>query len=232
VFAPLDELCQGFRVWQAGELLGPARRSLSAAAAAWAVKHLESVENLLGGPGRVDGRETLSRRCTVIAVGADIERGVSDRAARLRGRLVRELSRSGDVCSGRVADAIGEVPRELFVSDIAASRGLEVVYRNEALAAKTDARGRWLSSSSQPSIMAIMLEQLELELGHRVLEIGAGTGYNAALLRHIVGPGGHVATIEIDPQLARRARSALQHAGYAARVLVGDGREGSLPGAV
>jgi protein-L-isoaspartate(D-aspartate) O-methyltransferase len=164
-------------------------------------------------------------------VSADVEREVSDRAARLRGRLVRQLRRSGDIRSDRVADAIGEVPRELFVSGIAASRGLEAVYRNEALAAKTDAQGRWLSSSSQPSMMAIMLEQLELKPGHRVLEIGAGTGYNTALLRHIVGSSGQVTTIEIDPQLARQARRALRVGGYRARVIVGDGREGFASGA-
>jgi hypothetical protein len=102
VSAPLvDELCHGFRGVAGRELLGPARRSLSAAAAVRAAKRLESVENLLGGPGRA----TVTRGCrvggTVIAVGADMERGVSDRAAQLRGRLVRELRRSGDARSDR-----------------------------------------------------------------------------------------------------------------------------------
>jgi protein-L-isoaspartate(D-aspartate) O-methyltransferase len=43
-----------------------------------------------------------------------------------------------------------------------------------------------------------MLEQLDVQPGHRVLEIGAGTGYNAALLAHLAGPDGHVTTIDID----------------------------------
>ena len=57
-----------------------------------------------------------------------------------------------------------------------------------------------MSSSSAPSIMALMLEQLRLEPGQRVLEIGAGTGYNAALIKHIVGPSGRVTAIDIDPR--------------------------------
>lgn len=137
-----------------------------------------------------------------------------------------ELRRTGHLRSASVAGALGEVPRELFVADIAADQGLEAVYRDEALPAKVDPRGRWLSSSSQPSIMALMLEQLSLEPGQRVLEIGAGTGYNAALLRHLVGAAGRVTTIDIDPELARRARSALRRSGYAAKVFAGDGREG------
>jgi len=71
-----------------------------------------------------------------------------------------------------------------------------------------------------------MLEQLDLMPGQRVLEIGAGTGYNAALLRYLVGPAGRVTTVEIDPELARRARAALRSSGYAARVVVNDEREG------
>jgi protein-L-isoaspartate(D-aspartate) O-methyltransferase len=71
-----------------------------------------------------------------------------------------------------------------------------------------------------------MLEQLELADGMRVLEIGAGTGYNAALLARLVGPGGRVTTVDVDPELARGARRALRAAGRTARVVAGDGREG------
>jgi protein-L-isoaspartate(D-aspartate) O-methyltransferase len=153
-----------------------------------------------------------------------------DRAATLRRELVEALRGYG-LRSERVAAAFGVVPREAFVPDVAASRGLEAVYRDEALPAKVDEHGRWLSSSSQPQIMALMLEQLDLEPGQRVLEIGAGTGYNAALLRHIVGPTGQVTTVEVDAELARRARLALRASGYHARVVVGDGRVEFAPGA-
>ena len=75
---------------------------------------------------------------------------------------------------------------------------------------KTGADGLPLSSSSQPAIMAIMLEQLGIAPGQRVLEIGTGTGYNAALM---TPPGraerGSVVTVDIDPDLVGQARANL-----------------------
>lgn len=112
------------------------------------------------------------------------------------------------------------MPRERFVPEV----DLEAAYRNEAIATKVTEAGHGLSSSSQPSIMAIMLERLRLEPGHRVLEIGAGTGYNAALLQHIVGDKGRVVTVDIDPETASRARRALKETRV--KVVTGDGREG------
>ena len=106
---------------------------------------------------------------------------------------------------------------------------MEAAYRNEAILTKQTEGGHGLSSSSQPSIMAIMLEHLHLEPGHRVLEIGAGTGYNAALLHHIVGPEGRVLTVDIDPETAGRARKALK--GTRIKVVTADGREGHAAGA-
>jgi protein-L-isoaspartate(D-aspartate) O-methyltransferase len=61
--------------------------------------------------------------------------------------------------------------------------------------------------------MGIMLEQLGLEPGHKVLEIGAGTGYNAALMAHIVGETGQVVTVDIDEDLVEAAREHLRAAG-------------------
>jgi protein-L-isoaspartate(D-aspartate) O-methyltransferase len=90
----------------------------------------------------------------------------------------------------------------------------ETVYTNRAISAKQDEKGRWLSSSSQPEIMAIMLEQLGLEPGHRVLEIGTGTSYNAALMAHIVGKTGRVVTVDIDQDLVEGARENLRTAGF------------------
>jgi protein-L-isoaspartate(D-aspartate) O-methyltransferase len=83
-----------------------------------------------------------------------------------------------------VREAFLATPREAFIPSVATERGLSVVYRDEAFPTKLDAGGGAISSSSQPQIMALMLEELRLSPGDRVLEIGAGTGYNAALLAH------------------------------------------------
>ena len=78
--------------------------------------------------------------------------------------------------------------------------------------------------------MAEMLELLDVRPGQRVLEIGAGTGYNAALLAHLVGDAGRVTTVDVDPKLAAGARAALRDAGYRVSVLTGDGRGQLSPG--
>jgi protein-L-isoaspartate(D-aspartate) O-methyltransferase len=76
--------------------------------------------------------------------------------------------------------------------------------------------------------MAIMLEQLGVAAGQRVLEIGTGTGYNAALMSRLVGPDGSVVTVDIDPDLADRARAKLVAAGYPDVVVIcGDGGFGA-----
>ncbi len=87
------------------------------------------------------------------------------------------------------------------------------------------------SSCSQPSIVADMLEALDVRPAQSVLEIGTGTGWNAALLSHLVGERGRVVTIEVDPRLARDAQYALTNARFHPLVIAGDGLEGYLPGA-
>lgn len=74
--------------------------------------------------------------------------------------------------------------------------------------------------------MAAMLEQLELEEGMRVLEIGAGTGYNAALLSSLVGPSGSVVSVDIDREVAVQARRSLHNGGFRVHVARADGRHG------
>ena len=144
----------------------------------------------------------------------------------LRRELVQQLRGLGLLADPRVADAFLAVPRERFVPEAAERDGLQAVYANNPIATKWDTHGMPTSSSSQPSIMAAMLERLGLHPGHRVLEIGAGTGYNAALLAALVGPAGTVVSVEIDPETAARARAALQAAGSRVQVVVGDGRGG------
>src|SRR5262249_17070828 len=87
-----------------------------------------------------------------------------------------------------------------------------------------DDSGLPISSSSAPNIMATMLEQLDIAPGMRVLEIGAGTGYNAALLGRLVGDSGTVTSIDLDPPVVAEAREHLRAAGVAnVRVGAGDG---------
>ena len=133
--------------------------------------------------------------------------------------------------SAAVRRAFLSVPRELFVSEAASQSGLAAVYRDEAIPTKFAANGAPISSSSQPAIMAEMLERLGLEPGMRVLEIGAGTGYNAALLSELVGRSGRVETVDIDADTAKRARRALREGGYGGHVVAADGREGFAAGA-
>jgi protein-L-isoaspartate(D-aspartate) O-methyltransferase len=82
------------------------------------------------------------------------------------------------------------VPRHRFVPDATAHNA----YADQAVITKRAATGAALSCASVPDIVAMMLDILTLQPGQRVLEIGAGTGYNAALLTHLVGGDGHVAT--------------------------------------
>jgi protein-L-isoaspartate(D-aspartate) O-methyltransferase len=152
--------------------------------------------------------------------------------ASLRKEMVDSLERMGAIRGRPVRRVFQTVPRELFVPEIATRDGLAAVYRHEvALATATDSRGTPISSSSATVIMALMLEDLDVHPGHRVLEIGAGTGYNAALLKGLVGPRGRVVSLDIETSFARRAQRALATAGYSCRVVVGDGREGWAPGA-
>jgi methyltransferase of FxLD system len=148
---------------------------------------------------------------------------------RLRRRLVRELEQLGCLRSERVRDAFLTVPRELFIPEVAQREGLEAVYSDRAFPTKQDAVGWAISSSSQPAIMALMLEQLDLEPGQRILEVGAGTGYNAALLKTMVGDRGRVTSVDVESDLVRRARSALRKAGHRVRVVEADARTDRLP---
>src|SRR6185312_12980273 len=104
-----------------------------------------------------------------------------------------------------------EVPRELFVDE--ADR--DGAYRDSALPI---ACGQTIS---QPFVVAYMTEQLQLQKRHRVLEIGTGSGYQAAVLSRLAG---HVVTIERFRTLADTARSRIEDLGYHnIEVMLGDG---------
>jgi protein-L-isoaspartate(D-aspartate) O-methyltransferase (PCMT) len=91
---------------------------------------------------------------------------------------------------------------------------LETIYSGEAVITRRASDGIPISSSSMPEIMASMLQQLDVQPSHRVLEIGAGTGYNAALLAVLTGSDGEVTTIDIDEAIVREARERLNVAGH------------------
>jgi protein-L-isoaspartate(D-aspartate) O-methyltransferase len=119
--------------------------------------------------------------------------------------LVEELKRRKCIRTAAVEAAFRAVPRHLFLPSVPRVD----VYRDVAIPTKRGADGEFVSSSSQPAIMALMLEQLALALGQHVLEIGAGTGYNAALIAHIVGPSGRIVTIDIEEDIASAGRLLL-----------------------
>jgi len=133
-----------------------------------------------------------------------------DAAAAARARLAAELRHHGRALDPAVQKAFARVPRHVFVPEV----GPAAAYRDEALVIKCGADGLPVSSSSQPAMMAIMLDQLDIRRGDRVLEIGTGSGYNAAVMAEVVGDSGQVVSIDIDPELVARASASLARAGY------------------
>lgn len=126
----------------------------------------------------------------------------------VRARLVGRLVAGGRISTPAVEGAFRTVPRHVFLPGLPAERA----YADEAVPIKWQ-DGVAISSVSQPSMMAIMLEQLDLRPAQRVLEIGAGSGYNAALIARIVGPSGLVVSIDIDQDLVDSAAAHLTAAG-------------------
>ena len=142
-----------------------------------------------------------------------------ERAAGLRESMVAHLERSGALRAPRVAAAMRAVPRHRFVPAVP----LDEAYADRAIAIKM-LGSEIVSSISQPGMIVAMLELLAPEPGDRVLEIGTGSAYNAALLAEMVGSAGSVTTVELDLELAGRARATLADLGYGnVRVIAGDG---------
>lgn len=145
---------------------------------------------------------------------------VDEEAERARERedLVKRLRSRGSITSEAVADAFRRVPRHAFVPHGERARA----YEDRPLSI---GEGQTISA---PHMVAIMVEALDLEPGHRVYEVGGGSGYHAAVAAELVGPDGAVFTVERVPELARRARRTLAELGYGDRVRVfeGDGSRG------
>ncbi|MFC9688185.1 methyltransferase, FxLD system [Kribbella sp. NPDC056951] len=144
-------------------------------------------------------------------------------ADRLRHALVEEVVNEGRVRTPSIKEAMETVPRHLFVP----GASLEQAYANSTVDIKRAEDGTSISCASQPGVVGLMLEQLKVEPGHNVLEVGAGTGYNAGLLGHLVGISGCVTTIDVDDDLVINARSHLTSAGIGnVTVVHGDGALG------
>ena len=128
-----------------------------------------------------------------------------------RKRMVDEQLRARDIHDARVLDAMLAVPRHLFVPE--AQRAW--AYADSALPIGHE------QTISQPYIVAFMTQALRVQPGDRVLEIGTGSGYQAAVLAALADT---VYTIEILPPLAARAKATLERLGYAnVRVRTGNG---------
>lgn len=141
----------------------------------------------------------------------------------LRNALVDQFVDRGVIRTSRVEAAMRAMPRHAFIPEAS----IEQAYADSSVPAKTAPDGNRVSVISAPWMVAVMLEELDVQPGDRVLEIGAATGYNAALLDELAEPGGAVTTIELDADLAQRARDALTATGHArVHVVTGDGALG------
>jgi protein-L-isoaspartate(D-aspartate) O-methyltransferase len=140
--------------------------------------------------------------------------GETPAARELRARLVEDVASRDPQLGVRTLDALRAVPRHLFVP----GASLGEAYANHALPI---GHGQTIS---QPTVVAIMTDALRLDGTERVLEIGTGSGYQAAVLSRLVR---EVDSIELVPELAAQAAARLRALGYAkVQVRAGDGYAG------
>ncbi|MFD4574511.1 ATP-grasp peptide maturase system methyltransferase [Streptomyces sp. NPDC058417] len=179
-------------------------------------------------------------------------------ATQLRAALADRLSADGILTESEWSDAARAVPRERFAGSyfvaVAGSAPtvyrpvregepgwLERIYSDATLITQLDGRirpddvtdgtvaGSPSSSSTLPSLVLRMWHQLGAEAGHRVLEIGTGTGYSTALGAHRLGDA-RLTSIEYDPVVGGAAAAALEAAGFRPRLILGDGLGGDPDG--
>lgn len=132
-----------------------------------------------------------------------------------REQLVDSLKRTSRVQRESVLEAIGSVPRHEFVPESHENRA----YKDRPLPIGHD------QTISAPHMVAIMCDRIAPSPGDRVLEIGTGCGYHAAVTSKIVG-NGTVYSVEYVPELAATARERLEQLDYEVCVKTGDGYEG------
>ncbi|MGW1729042.1 ATP-grasp peptide maturase system methyltransferase [Streptomyces sp. NPDC002306] len=166
-------------------------------------------------------------------------------------RALADRLTKADILTPAWRPAVEAVPRELFlhpgvflptddgrwqpVTALATDPGewTRIAYQEESLVTQLDGHltadqtatpvaGIPTSSSTTPTTVVAMLEHLDLDDGHSVLEIGTGTGYSTALLCHRLGED-NITTVEVDPDVAARADAALEACGYSTWTVTGDG---------
>jgi protein-L-isoaspartate(D-aspartate) O-methyltransferase len=188
------------------------------AAAAWLGRHAvfdDDEPAAVFTAHRTPVRPNLTEMETTITTTAD--------PAELRDAMVSRLTDSGHLRTPEIIEAFRDVERHEFVPDATP----EAVYVDDAVAIKHDDHGEMISCISAPSIVATQLEQLGARPGHKILEAGAATGYNAALLGRLVAPTGHVWTVDVDPDLVGNAATHLAAAGSSnVTALLADGAAG------
>ncbi len=134
-----------------------------------------------------------------------------------REQLIEKLLRRGYIKSERVEKAMRTVPRHEFVP----SRVKDRAYVDSP---QPIGEGQTISA---PHMVAMMVEKLNIEKGQKILEVGGGRGYHAAVISELVGEEGKVYTIEYIEPLAKSAQKRLKRCGYEnVRVIHGDGSKG------
>ena len=137
--------------------------------------------------------------------------------------MIGALREMGAVRNDRIAEVFRAVPRHLFTPEAL----LEDAYDpRDAVHVKWDDEGRPISTVSSPQLQGSMLEQADIHPGMSALEIGSG-GVNAAMMNWLAGPEGQITTVDIDPDVTKRARRLLDAAGHEqVRVVLADAESG------
>ncbi|NDL60210.1 methyltransferase, FxLD system [Phytoactinopolyspora mesophila] len=142
----------------------------------------------------------------------------------LRVTMIEKVQKMGWAKRPEVERVLRDTSRHEFVPEAPLEKAYDPY---NAVITHRFSDGSSLSCASAPFVVAMMLDQLQVSPGSRVLEIGAGTGYNASLLAELTGPTGRLTTIDIDPDVTAQASHALHAAGYDdVRVVTGDGAAG------
>jgi protein-L-isoaspartate(D-aspartate) O-methyltransferase len=132
--------------------------------------------------------------------------------------MVKRLIREGRISKPEVIKAMEAIPRELFVLP----ENRSMAYHDTPLSI---GKGQTISA---PHMVGIMVEALDLKPGHKVLEVGAGSGYHSAIVAEIVKPAGKVYSVEIISDLVEYARDNIKNAGLnnEVEIILGDGSIG------